>query len=109
VSVSLASFLVCHPEFVKAGDAMIAAVLAHIEVQVSDSFGDQRDMAVMLALADALALSPWGRVARLVSPTATSTTYGARFAAMALANAVSASRLGTGLLTTRLGTIDGDE
>jgi hypothetical protein len=88
---------------------MLTAQLALAELEVSDSFGASRDLAVYLRLADALALSPWGRDARMVTPAASTSTYGMRLMSMALANAVSASRLGTGILTTRLGTIDGDE
>jgi len=95
LAVTVASFKAAYPEFAKAGDPMIAAHLAHVELEVSDSFGDQRDQAVMLRLADTLALSSFGRNARLVAPTDGATTYGQRFRAMAEANAVSASRLGS--------------
>lgn len=95
MAVSVASFLVAFPEFLKAGDAMIAAQLALTELEVSDSFAEQRDQAVMLRLADALALSPWGRNARMVTPSAATSTYGTRFLAMASGNAVSASRMGS--------------
>lgn len=95
MAVSVASFLVAYPEFLKAGEPMIAAQLALVELEVSDSFGDQRDSAVMLRLADTLALSPFGRNARMVSPSAATSTYGQRFTAMAESNAVSASRLGS--------------
>jgi len=95
MAVTVASFLVRFPEFRKAGDPMLTAVLAEVELQVSDSFGDQRDMALMLRFADTLALSPWGRDAKMVSPTGKISTYGARFDRMAEANAVSSSRLGS--------------
>lgn len=95
MTVSVASFKVAFPEFVKAGDAMLTAQLAAIELEVSDAFGDSRDLAVMLRLADTLALSPWGRDARLLPAKATGSTYGDRFQRMAEANAVSASRLGS--------------
>jgi hypothetical protein len=98
MTVSVASFKIAFPEFVKAGDAMLGAQLAFTETEVSDSFGDSRDLAVMLKLADALALSPWGRDARLVPKgvdNAFSSTYGVRFRAMAEANGVTASRLGS--------------
>ncbi len=109
MAVTAASFLIAFPDFAKAGDPMIAAQLALAELEVSDSFGASRDLALMLRLADHLALSPWGRNARMVAPAATSSTFGQRFAAMAMANAVSASRLGSAPITTRSGTIDGDE
>ena len=98
MTVSLASFKTAFPEFVKAGDPMIAAQLAMVELEVSDSFGESRDLAVMLKLADALALSPWGRDARMVPKgvdNAFSSTYGVRLQRMQEANAVSASRLGS--------------
>ena len=95
MAVTVASFKVAYPEFGKAGDPMIEAQLAQVELEVSDSFGDSRDAAVMLRLADTLALSPWGRDARSASPRNSATTYGERFQRMAEANAVSASRLGS--------------
>jgi len=96
--VSVASFLVSFPEFLKAGQPMMEAQLAFTELEVSDSFGDSRDLAVMLKLADALALSPWGRDARMVPKgvdNAFSSTYGVRYRAMAEANGVSATRMGS--------------
>jgi hypothetical protein len=107
VAVSVASFLVVYPEFFKAGEPMIGAHLALTELEVSDSFGEQRDQAVILRLADNLALSPWGRNARMVAPSDATSTYGKRFAAMAEANAVSASRLGSAPVATRDGYDDG--
>ena len=56
MAVSIESFKIALPEFLKAGDAMLTAVLAQTELEVSDSFGDSRDAAVMLRLADRLAL-----------------------------------------------------
>lgn len=98
MAVTVASFKVAFPEFGKAGDPMLEAQLALVELEVSDAFGDSRDLAVMLKLADALALSPWGRDARMVPKgvdNAFSSTYGVRFSAMAEANGVTASRLGS--------------
>ena len=96
MSVSVASFKVAFPEFLRAGDTMLEAQLAFAELQVSDLlFGDERDQAVMLRLADNLALSPWGRDARLVSENATTSTYGARLQRMSEANAICASRMGS--------------
>ena len=101
MAVSVASFLVAYPEFQKAGEPMIAAQLAMVELEVSDSFAEQRDQAVMLRLADTLAMSSWGRNARMISPNAATTTYGMRFLAMAESNALSASRLGSPPLPVR--------
>lgn len=98
MAVSVASFKVAFPEFLKAGDPMVAAQLAFVELEVSDSFGDSRDLAVMLKLADALALSPWGRDARLVPKgvdNAFTSTYGVRLRAMAEANGITADRMGS--------------
>lgn len=95
MAVTYASFLVAYPEFVKADSAMVTAQLALVELEVSDSFDEQRDSAVMLRLADTLALSPFGRNARMVAPNAATSTYGKRFTALSEANAVSASRLGS--------------
>lgn len=98
MTVSVASFLVAFPEFLKAGTPMLTAQLALIELEVSDSFGDSRDLAVMLKLADTLALSPWGRDARMVPKgveNAFSSTYGMRFRAMAEANGITADRMGS--------------
>lgn len=106
MTVSVQSFKIAFPEFIKAGDAMLAVQLTYAEFEVSDSFGDYRDLAVMLRLADTLALSPAGRDAR--TNTASNTTYGLRFQRLAESNAVSASRLGGGLGVAP-GTIGGDE
>ncbi|HEY6056217.1 MAG TPA: hypothetical protein VIU86_19965 [Gaiellaceae bacterium] len=98
MAVTIAAFKVAFPEFTRAGDPMLEAQLALVELEVSDSFGDSRDLAVMLRLADTLALSPWGRDARMIPKgvdNAFSSTYGLRFQRMAEANGVSASRLGS--------------
>lgn len=73
-----AAFVVIFPEFsaLLAEDAaLIAAALARAERRVSDSWGDRRDDVVALTTAHQLALSPWGRNARMVSKDG-STTYG---------------------------------
>jgi hypothetical protein len=98
MAVSVASFKVAFPEFVKSDPAMLTAQLAMVELEVSDSFGESRDLAVMLKLADVLAQGPAGRDARMVPKgveNAFSSTYGIRYRAMCEANAVSASRLGS--------------
>lgn len=95
MTVTIDSFKEAFPEFRKAGDPMLTAQLALVELEVSDAFEDSRDYAVMLRLADSLAMSPWGRDARLVPPKAETSTYGDRFRRLAEANAVSASRLGS--------------
>lgn len=96
MTVSRASFLVQFPDYSNAGNALIDATLAEVELQVSDSFGDQRDRAVMLRLADRLANSPWGRDARrLADGTVPTSTYSTEFDELARANAVSASRMGS--------------
>lgn len=95
MTVTVDSFKAAFPEFLLAGDAMLAAQLALVDPEVSDSFCDSRDLAVMLRLADTLALSPWGRDAALVKDGAATSRYGVRFRAMAEANGVTASRLGS--------------
>lgn len=93
--VTLETFLIAHPEFVSAGDAMLTAQLALAEVMTSaDSFGDQRDRAVMLLLADTLACSPWGRDARMIAEDQRTSTYATQLWSMRRANAVSALRVG---------------
>ncbi len=101
MTVTVDSFKVAYPEFGKAGDAMLESALAQTELEVSDAFEDQRDTAVMLRLADRLAVSPAGRDARLDPRKATSSTYGERFQAMASALAVSATRCGSPPLCRR--------
>lgn len=99
MSVTRSSFLVAYPEFSKAGNTLIDAQLALAELIVSDSFESQRDLAVMLRLADLLAQSPWGRDARMVPKgvdNAFSSTYGVQFQALSEANGITASRFGSG-------------
>ncbi len=95
MAVTVCAFKMAYPEFVKVCDPMLEAQVAQAEREVSDLFEEQRDHAVMLRLADNLALSPWGRDARLVGEKATSSPYGQRFWRLAEANAVRASRLGS--------------
>lgn len=82
-------------EFAAAGTDMLDAHLASAELEVSDAFGDSRDLAVYLKMADGLALSPWGRDARMVTEDQRTSTYGTRYWSMCRVNAVSASRLGS--------------
>jgi hypothetical protein len=104
MTVSVASFKAAFPEFKKVSDEMVAAQLVYAEFEVSDSFGDSRDLAVMLHLADLLATSPAGRDARLAADE--TSTYGARFQRMAEANGISATRLGSGIAR---GLVDSDD
>ena len=98
MAVSRASFLVSFPEFLLAGDTLIDATLAAAELRTSDSFGAQRDRALMLRCADMLANSPSGRDARMVmlqkSGTYSASVYAREFQELSEANAVSASRMG---------------
>lgn len=97
MAVTVSAFLVQFPEFQNAGTDLLAATLAEIEHQVSDSFGTQRDRAVMLRLADRLANSPWGRDARrLADGSVPSSTYSTEFNELMNANGVTATRLGSG-------------
>ena len=97
MTVTLASFKIAKPEFVKAGDAQITAALAFAENETSDTaFDDSRDFAVILKTADILAASPAGRDARLMlKETGAATTYGVELARMQSAAALSASRFGS--------------
>lgn len=92
---TLVGFLAAFPEFEKAGTAMLTAQLALTSLEVSDSFGDSRELAVYLRLADTLACSPWGRDARMVTEDQRTSTYGTRYWSMCRANAVSRSRMGS--------------
>ncbi len=93
--VTIETFLISFPEFSSAGTSMLTAQLALAEVMTSsDSFGDQRDRAVQLLLADTLACSPWGRDARMVSEDQRTSTYATQLWSMRRANAVSAMRVG---------------
>jgi hypothetical protein len=97
MAVTVASFKVARPEFVKAGDAQITAALAFAELETSDTaFGDSRDYAVILKTADILAQSPAGRDSRLMlQQTGAATTYGVERLRLDTVAALSASRFGT--------------
>lgn len=56
-----------HPEFEATPDALVDLELANQEGHVSDTWGDQRDQFLALQTARALALSPFGRNARMVN------------------------------------------
>lgn len=104
MAVTVSTFKVAFPEFSKAGDAMLTAQLAQAELEVSDSFGDRRDLVVMLTLADNLANSPWGRDARMVPVNKVNgaqmqSTYAVRLQALKEVNAVSGSRFGSATST----------
>lgn len=99
MTVSVSSFLDAYPEFAKAGTTLLTAQLAQAELEVSDSWADRRDTVVMLTLADALANSPWGRDARMVTVDkagrVSTSTYGARLDDMRRAHGIRGSRLGS--------------
>lgn len=95
MTVSVASFKAAFPAFRAAGDTMLAQQLAFAELTVSDSFGAQRDEMVMLRLAMMLEAMPEGRDARMQVEGEAKSTYAVRFHELAVANAVSASRLGS--------------
>lgn len=94
MTVSIATFKVAYPEFTNAGDPLLTAQLAQVELVVSDSFGDQRDQVVMLTLADRLSTSPSGRDARMLTEDEKRSTYSAELERLKRANAVNAVRLG---------------
>lgn len=95
MTVTVASFQVAYPEFAKANSATLEARLAEVELVTSDAWGEKRDLAVSLQLADALACSPSGRDAQLSDPNSP-TTYRRRYwalcKALGFANPI---RLGT--------------
>lgn len=87
-------FLERYGEFTNAGTSALAAALVDAEALTSDSFGEQRDIAVYLTMADALARSPSGRDAKLDGP-GDVTVYQHTLDRLKVANAVTASRLGS--------------
>lgn len=96
MTVSVSSFKAWDPSFNNAGDLLIAAKLEEAELTTSDSFGDQRDLAVMLLTADLLATSPWGRDARMLAEDQRTSTYATRLWSLRRQNAVRALRFGVG-------------
>jgi hypothetical protein len=93
LAVSTASFLLAYNEFANAGTALLTAHLAQAEALTSDSFGTQRDLVVMLVMADSLSRSPSGRDAKLADDE--KTVYQHTLDRLKSANAVTASRLGS--------------
>lgn len=93
MAVDLNSFKANRPEFANAGDALITATLAQVELRVSDSWGDRRDEVVELEAAHALASSPFGRNARLTAKDGT-TTYGETLRRMKYGHAWGRGRIG---------------
>ena len=88
------TFLGLFPEFGTADPVMGAAMLLKADAMVSDGWiGKQRDLVVGLTCADALALSPAGRAARLADRDGTS-TYGRRLEKMKRAHACGFHRQG---------------
>ncbi len=68
MAVTVASFKVGFPEFIPAGDTLIANKLAAAVLQVDASvWGSKTDLGVELTTAHLLALSPLGQSARLVN------------------------------------------
>lgn len=94
MAVTVNSFLAAYPEFGNAGTTLLTAQLAFAEAVVSDSFGDQRDLVVMLTLADRLAQSPSGRDARMVTEERPASTYSVELERLKAANAIRAMRMG---------------
>jgi hypothetical protein len=69
--VTPAAFLELYAEFqalYEEDPGLIVAALARAERRISDTWGSRRDDAVALTAAHQLALSPWGRNARLSEP-----------------------------------------
>ena len=87
------SFLGLFPEFETCDPAAGAAMLLKAGLLVSDTWGGQRDFVLALTCAEALALSPAGRAARLVARDGT-TTYGKRLESLKRAHACANRRQG---------------
>lgn len=82
MALALATFRTRFPEFAPAADALVEACLAEALTQTpSDVWGDKADAAQGLLTGHLLALSPFGRNAKLSSEKGES-TYGKRRAAM---------------------------
>lgn len=88
MAVTIAAVRARFPEFAQAppDDPTIQAVLDEVELTTSDTFADQRDAVVLLRVARALALSPWGRDSRLKDQLVT--LYDQRLAELVSANGV---------------------
>jgi hypothetical protein len=85
--MTLAEFRVRFPEFSKASDALVNAVLAEAALQVDDEiFNDQYDAAHGHLAAHLLCLSPYGQAARLAEP-GKPTTYQVHYERLMYANA----------------------
>jgi hypothetical protein len=93
MAADTATFILAYPEFQNAGTSVLTAALAQAETLTSDSFGAQRDVVIYLTMADALARSPIGRDAKLVDDE--QTVYQHTLDRLKVANAVTASRLGS--------------
>ena len=87
------TFLGMFPTFCTADWLLGAATLARYEGLVGDGWGAQRDLIVGLETANALALSPAGRAAKMVSKDGTS-TYGQQLKTLMRAHACAFHRIG---------------
>lgn len=82
MALALATFRTRFPEFAPAADALVEACLAEALLQTpSDVWGTKADAAQGMLTAHLLAISPYGRTAKLVSAKGES-TYGQRRQAM---------------------------
>jgi hypothetical protein len=94
--VNKTAFFIRFPEFEPADlefSGMIDAALAEAELAVADSWGDKRPQVVGLEAAHRLAITPFGRNAKL-SAVDGSSTYGKQLAKMRRAFACAFNRLG---------------
>ena len=94
MAVTVSSFKIAYPSFVNAGDTLLTAQLAQVELEVSDGFAEQRDAVVMLLLADRLSSMPEGRDARMTTDEQPTSTYRKRYDELCAAYAVNALRFG---------------
>lgn len=66
-------FVLLHPEFGTAASSTVTRVLAEVELEVGDTWGDERSKVVALEACCRLAMSPAGRAARLAAKDGSST------------------------------------
>jgi hypothetical protein len=83
MAVDVDNFLARFPEFEPATEPMIREAIADAVLNVdADIFGTKTDQAVKLRAAHYLAVSEWGKQARMISKDG-STTYGVEFTKLA--------------------------
>jgi len=93
--VTRATFIGLFPEFTPTDTATVEAHLTAAESIVADTWDtDERDLAVALTAANAIATSPVGRMAGLADPKTGISTYAVRLRELQEAHACCLSRVG---------------